>query len=444
MAQEDSVLVFVELTSKTEGETVQRVNATIEIGSEVMYKVSNHKGFFTFYAEPGDAISFKFTHTQFNSTQEFRRISPKFRGDTIRYDFEMEFIPRQEFGDIVVSAPGIPKKVFPNDRLHVQDFEIQNNGDLLLLTYPKRLKKGTELVLFDGIDIKSNFQVPGMAEELVRDYRGNPHVMCKDAVYGIYATDETVGIAPMDKEYYMTYLAPIVDTNRTRVYFTTFNPDYPAFDYFAMDQLDTVYKKIMSIEDELMMELYRAEYKWVDVRTKLWAKNKEIRTGVDAEIWVGANYFTQSIYYKELYAPLFHRNDSLFVFDYYKDKLYTFDAAGDELDSVGIYHHYNPKSTGWEKNLIQDRETGQIYAVFDRAGYTYLGWVDTKTGEISQQVKLEYRYVDKVEIHNNFVYYIYREFESADKKTLYKERLPYKFGAGTVPSGDDIVLDEEE
>ena len=69
--------------------------------------------------------------------------------------------------------------------------------------------------------------------------------------------------------------------------------------------------------------------------------------------------------------------------------------------------------------------------------------VDTKSGEIKEHVKLEYRYVDKVEIHDNFVYYIYREFESADKKTLYRERLPYNFGAGSMPDGDEVVLEED-
>ena len=35
-------------------------------------------------------------------------------------------------------------------------FEIQNNGDLILLTYPKRLKKGSELILYDGREVKKN------------------------------------------------------------------------------------------------------------------------------------------------------------------------------------------------------------------------------------------------------------------------------------------------
>ena len=392
----DSVVVIVEIRSATEDETVQNVVTTIEIGSKSIYRTSSQKGVFSFKAHVGNGITFKLNHTQFESSKVFERISPKCRKDTINYVFKMKTIKTQQLNDIVIPAPGIPMVVYQSPRLHVQDFEIQNNGDILLLAYPRQLKKGSELLLYDGLKVRSKFQVPGLAEEIIRDYRGNPHVVCKDAIYGIHATDEKIEISTVDKQYYLTYLAPIVDTNKTRMYFSNFNPDYPAFEYFAFDQRDSAYKKIMEIEDALMMELYRSEYKWVDVRTKLWAKNKELATGIDAEIWVGANYFTQSLYYKELYAPMFHRNDSLFVFDYYKDKLYTFDERGDALDSVGIYHHYNPKSIGWKKNLMQDRVTGEVYALFDRAGYSYLGWVDTKTGEIKEQVKLAHRYVEKI------------------------------------------------
>jgi hypothetical protein len=216
---------------------------------------------------------------------------------------------------------------------------------------------------------------------------------------------------------------------------------YPAFDYFAFDQLDSVYKRIAEIEDELMMELYRSEYKWVDVRTKLWAKYKELETGIDAEVWVGANYFTQSLYYKELYAPMFGKNDTFYVFDYYKDLLLSFDRNGEPLDSVSIYHHYNPKYTGWAKQLLQDRQTGMIYALYEKDGFTYLGLMDLKTGEVSEKVKLAFKYVDKVLVYNNSVYYIYRPFESAQKKFLYKERLPYQFEKAKIPQGKEILME---
>lgn len=441
---QDSVVVVIQLVDGKSADPIQNVTGTFVANGETWSSESRSKGQITLKSPKGITIAASFKHYSYNPTTKELKIGKGYVDDSIFFEVKMEFVRVQELEATDVTAPGIPQLVYKSTRLHVQDFEVLADGRLVLLTYPKRLEKGSELLLYDGEKVINTFGVPGVATNLVRDYRGNPHVVCEENVFGIHVNGNTIGISSLEKEYFVKYVAPIVDTNVTKLYFSTFNPDYPAFEYFAYDQLDSTYLKIVGIEDELMMELYRAEYKWMDVRTKLWAKNKEIQTGIDAEVWVGANYFTQSIYYKELYAPLFHRNDSLFVFDYYKDKLFTFDATGSKMDSVGIYHHYQPKQTGWKKQLIQDRITGEIYAIYDRAGYAYIGWVDTKTGEINEYVRLDKRYADKIEINGNYVYYVYREFESIDKKHLWKQRLPYDFGAGTVdlPGGDEAELNE--
>jgi hypothetical protein len=429
---QDSVVVVIELKDSKEKDPINNANGTFAFNGEKKLSTSRN-GKFILKTSVGTSINANITHKAFESIYRTAKIPKNYQYDTIAFQYEMDFDMKiQDIEGVVVPAPGIPKIVYKSKRLHVQDFEVLEDGRLVLLTYPKRLKKGSELLLYDGSRVVNTFSVPGVATDLVRDYRGNPHVVCKENVFGIHVNQDKISISNLPKEYFTKYIAPIVDTNTSKMYFSTFNPDYPAFEYFSYDQLDSTYLKIVGIEDELMMELYRAEYKWVDVRTKLWAKNREIQTGIDAEVWVGANYFTKSIYYKEVYAPLFHRNDSLFVFDYYKDKLYTYDAGGDVLDSTSILHHYRPRKTGWKKHLIQDRTTGEIYALYDRAGYSYLGWIDTKTGEITQQVKLNKRYAEHIKIDGNYVYYVYREFESIDKKHLWKERLPYDFGAGTV------------
>jgi hypothetical protein len=138
---------------------------------------------------------------------------------------------------------------------------------------------------------------------------------------------------------------------------------------------------------------------------------------------------------------MFHKDDTLFVFDHYKDLIFKYSAVGDLIDSVPIYHHYNPKSTGWKNQMVQDRITGQIYAVFDKAGFSYLGNIDLNTGKINELVRLEFRYVDKIAVHNNTVYYVYRPFESVQKRFLYSESLPYKFKKSTVPYGTDTSIE---
>lgn len=430
-SQEDSVVIKIQIQDERYGEPIKNVIAVIS-ASDTLYGTSNSKGVIHRTVKVPGLVNVKVSHSQFLSDEITKRITLKSVGDTVVFNFKLEFIKSQNVDSIVVYAPGSPQVVFSSPKLHVEDYELMKNGEILLLTYQKRLKKGSELKLFDGNRITSSFQVPDEALELVHDFRGNAHVVCENNVYGVHQLEGKVGLSTLGKSYYMTYLAPILDTNASKMYFSNFNKDYPAFEYFSFDRLDSVYKKIMKIEDDLMMELYRSEYKWVDVRTKLWAKNKEIQTGIDAEIWVGANYFTQSIYYKEVYAPLFHKNDTIYVFDYYKDLLFKYDKEGDVIDSIGIYHHYNPRSTGWQREVVQDNKTGEVYAVFERAGYTYIGRIDLETGEIPEQVRLEHRYIQKISVSGNHVYYVYRPFESVQKKYLYRERLPYSFSTQQV------------
>ena len=436
-------MVSIKFVDQKTGDLIPNVNASLNVfdgdNMDSSYNAtSNYKGSLVFSLSKfklGKTLSFVFNHPIYEVLSKIVR--PKSDFDTLKLEIALDPTKVRELKQVVVKAPGVPDTVFHSERLSVADFEIQKNGDIILLTYPKQLQKGSEVLLFDGVNIKSNFQVNDEAKYLVREYRWNTHIICKEKVFGLYLSDNLIELGQIPKDYFFKYVAPIVDTNASKMYFSNFNKDYPAFDYFVYDLFDSTYRTILNIKDDLMMELYRSEYKWVDVRTKLWAKNKERETGIDAQIWVGANYFTQSIYYKEVYAPLFHRNDSVFVFDYPKDRLVIFNRLGESLDTISIYHHYQPKKTGWQKQLIQDNITGVIYAQYEKDGNMYLGIVDIKTGEINEKVKLHYKYVEKIRVYNNKVYYVYRPFESTQKRFLYKEKLPYNFKSSYVYYGSN-------
>jgi len=441
--QKDSAILIITVSDSRTAEGINNVKSTFTFSFSETPKIkfTNGSGKTSLFVFPNTIVNYDFSHPLYSSFSKSKKIGNVKNGDTILVDVELNPITSRTLREVVVRPPGTPDTVFNSEELSVADFEVLHDGRLVLLVYPKQLKKGSELLLYDGYQVISSFDIPDVAEEIFRDFRGNAQVICKENVFGLELENDKVNIVQLPKDYFMSYIAPIIDTSTTKMFFSNFNKDYPAFDYFAYDQLDSAYKKIVKIEDELMMELYRSEYKWVDVRTKLWAKQKEIETGIDAEIWVGANYFTQSIYYKELYAPMFVKNDSIFVFNYYKDQLMIFDKNGEALDSLAIYHHYNPKLTGWQKKIIQDRYTGNIYAIFDKDGYSSVGLIDLSNGEISEKVKLSFRYVEKIRIHNNYIYYVYRPFESAQRKFLYRERLPYSFGASQVPQGMETSIE---
>ncbi|MFA7274396.1 MAG: hypothetical protein WC044_11030 [Crocinitomicaceae bacterium] len=347
--------------------------------------------------------------------------------DTLKLVIRLRPENIQIIKEVVVKAPGAVDTVFSSSRLHVEDFEVLKNGNMVLLTYPKRLKSGSEVLLYDGQSILQSLSVPDQAERLEKDYRGNVHVICKDRVITLLTEGNVLKIAQLDRPYFYRYIAPILDTNGENLYYSDFNKNYPEFSYWKFDQEDTLYEKFRTVRDDLMMELYRSEYKWVDVRTKLWAKNLEFETGIDAEIWVGANYFTQSVYYKELYAPFFKVNDELLVFDYYRNELFFHDTLGLALGSSDIHHHLDKKTTGWKSAILQDPVNDNLYGWYEKSGTSYLGKIDTKTGEVIAKYQLNFKYLEKIEVNDDFVYYVYRPFESQQKKYVYRERLPDTF-----------------
>jgi hypothetical protein len=384
---------------------------------------SNETGFFEFETSTKGRINITCTHPDYETFERTFDLDL----DSMYFEVRMRASKIQVLKEITVKAPGAVDTVFSSSRLHVEDFEVLNDGNLVLLTYSKRLTKGSEILLYDGEKIINTFPVAAKATHLENDYRGNVHVICADRVFTIIPQGNNLQIAQLEKDYYYRYVAPILDTNGMELYYSDFATNYPEFSFWKYDQVDSTYDKFRTIRDDLMMELYRAEYKWVDSRTRLWAKKMQQESGIDAEIWVGANYFTQSVYYKQLYAPFFKVDNKLYVFDYYSEQMFTHELSGELISSVDIDHHLNKKQTGWKNELLQDQVTGSVYAWFEKAGVSYLGKIDLITGEITEKYELNFQYLDKIVIHDNFVYYVYRPFESMQKKFLYKQKLPKDF-----------------
>jgi len=71
--------------------------------------------------------------------------------------------------------------------------------------------------------------------------------------------------------------------------------------------------------------------------------------------------------------------------------------------------------------MVQDPITKKIYTMYDDAGYTDMYEINLSDGKRKDKFTLFYRYVENTQVYNNEVFYIYRPFESLQKKYLYKE-----------------------
>ena len=418
---QEHVTVKGVVTDSITGQPVQDVGVYDQ--STGYYRaITNRRGIFYFSVKPQNQMQIAFRHLGYEryfyviTAQDFR----KAEGDTLTIFIRLKQ-GSIELKDKDILSDKKPDTVYGSVHYSVADFEFVDN-QMVLLVYEKQLSKGAYVIIPGSRgEILSRQFVPDEAVRLFRNFRGEIFVVGKTAYYQVVIRKDEIFLFPMDVEVFENFHAIVNDTLEDKFYYSNYSDLYPAFTYYCSRRDDTTRSVLREIEDKFVMELYRSEYKYVDTKTKLWAARQEVSTGIDKEIWVGASSFTQSLYYKTLYAPLFVVSDTVVVFDHHNDYLFRYDAQDKLIDSIPIAYHKTKNTNQWEKPLIRDPKTGKIYAVFLRGAHFYLKEIIPTTGEVVQVRKLYYRFVDNIRVYDGKVYYVYRPFESSQRKFLYSE-----------------------
>ncbi len=398
-------------------------NVKVIYGGKQVAK-TNRDGEYSFKVTFQKEDTVKFDGFSFDPTSRVltsRMAKRKVVGDTLFW--KPVYLKFHQFKEVAILAQKVDT-VFGSPEFSVEDFELFEDDKLLLLAYEKTLNKGAKILLTDAKqEILSRYTVPGDAQYLYRDYADHVFVVCKEKVYMINVRSDVISLLPVPLEDYYGFHERVIDTIGNNYYYSNYNELYPAVKFFMTERGDTAHHELYEVKDDFMMELYRAQFKYVSGRDKLWAYRKEQETGIDKEVWIGASSFTQDILYKPVYAPLFVVRDTVLVFDQYKKQLLKFDSDNDEVEVVPVTYHINMKGEKWEQPLIRDEVSDKIYALYNSGGYMFLKDVNYYNGATTNPFKLNNRFVENIQIRGGYAYYIYRPFESLQKKFLYREKL---------------------
>lgn len=409
---------------KDEVGDVIRTNVRIsQIKSPQFFTHSENSGTFIlpydYAGDENDGILIHSTWFQNKRIKITKRQVKRTIKDTLYLTIQLPYITLE---GPVIKREKAPDIVFGDPVLGVHDFELHQDK-LVLLTFEKSMRKGAEIALANEKEIISRLPVPGTAVKLFKDYLDRIFVICKEQVFECSIGKDNIVLNKVDREVFYERIWLVIDTLSNQFYYSNINELYPAFEYFTQKFTDTLSNRFHHVENELIMDLYRAEYKYASGQEKLWAVRKEMATGIDKEIWMGAKYFTNSIYYKVPYAPLFIQNNQVLIFDHYQDYLFKYDVNNQVIDSVPIYYHKLTRPVRWEQPLIADEITEEVYSLFMKQGHFQLKKINTETGFTSTAFQVYYKFVEAIKIANGFVYYIYRPYESAQERFIYRESI---------------------
>lgn len=372
----------------------------------------------------GEKLQLKITHLSYRDTI----IRPKnFHTDTLELTKLVNELKQIE----VDSKPYI---VFKSDEYHVFDYEFLGDS-LLILTYEreKMFRRSNEqsqslymgcqlLVVSPAGNILTRRMLTDEIIGFYRDPLNQLYIKSHKAVYALEFTTRLV-LSPLDKKSFEEQIEPLKTAIGNQYVVDNYRWHYPEFSYYSFERGSDSLKLIRTIKDDFTMELLRAEYKYMNNRDKLWAYRKELETGIDKEVISAYKTgFQSSLYYQELYAPIFKSDSSLLIFDHHAGFIYSHSLDEHYKDSVEL-NYIGQTRMKFDDKVLKDPITDSFFSVFKKGVSKHLGRIDLSTGKVEALTKLYYPFPENIKIQNGSAFYLYRKPESQNFTYLFAEKL---------------------
>ncbi|MCU0434843.1 MAG: hypothetical protein MUC87_15415 [Bacteroidia bacterium] len=422
-AQGQTKRLYVQGQVRTSRDGKPLEGAMIRVRQPPASSLAGNEGRYILFTEnrPGIVIEYSFT----GHTPQRKTLTPELlrscNGDTLTLNITLV---AETYVLPTVDVKSGPDTVIGSYRYFIEDYLFIDSNRFLLLTFEKNLK-AARIMLAEGQKILSAADVPAEATELYRDYMGFNNVLCKDSAFRIKILpgNKLLLMALPYRDYTARYF-PCIDTVGPHILFSNYNRDYPQFSYYLYHPADTTAFRIRTIADWPLLNQYNWEFDFLQPKDRLYARKMELYLGVDKRIIAATmTGFTHSPQYTPLYAPLFFIRDTIFIFDHYANQLFRYTKYLALIDSLPISYHHPKNWREWDRALIRDEVTGEVYARFEKNGYYTLKRIDLHTGQITGTFRITKQFVKHIRIRNGQVYYLWHNYETPEKKMLWKEPL---------------------
>jgi len=311
----------------------------------------------------------------------------------------------QEIGEVTVSAQKITK-VIRGDTLNILDYEV--DGDrLILFASPYRHMSDVRIYLTT---------LSGEVLDYLQVTRAGKWF------YDPETRTPTIEYLRQDFTGQVNYL----DRVSVREVRHAFDKLYFAYETQYPDFLGSVMSVACELEGNLVLQggFTSANFTWYYGRSS--QVNKIIKTVRDKHT---------GLYAKAVVAPLFRKENELYIFDFYNGHIEVFDSDLISIRKIPIdfqfrlvsdfpsIQYQDVDSHDFTRKILFDEKTGKAYAFYRMrsSGRQLLREVDLETGKIGKQTEIpDFPNISTIRIDDNVVYFLY------DTKVFPFYRLLYR------------------
>jgi len=395
--------------------------AHIKIHNQNIITKTDEQGAFNMYFYAQKRTTLVISHTSYQTTYEVVNAEK----DTLNLTINLEK-KTVELTTFTVEDNSKPIAVFKSVEISIADYEFSKDN-FIFIAYEKNPAKDSKLYLVDKQQtILATHFIPCEPIELYTDYLGHINLICKKAIYRIEISNQNqITLYKLPLEDFYQLIKPVIDTLGKSIIFSDFLQQFPRFKYYAFNTEDTTMSIIKEVVHKDMDWQYQYEYYDLNNAEKQFAKRmaKKYKDYDKHDIAAAMTGFASNFMYEEVYAPLFIINDTIHIFDHYENEIAKFIYDTVPTASVNIDYHIQQNGSKWKKQLFMDELNGDIYALFLKQGYFILKKINTQTGSVISETKLQHQFVSKIKIKDGYVYYTYKPQQTLQKKFLFKEKL---------------------
>lgn len=360
-------------------------------------------------------------HFQYKNYLEVVR-APLHVSDTVYLDIVLEGKETQ-LEEVTVNASRVIW-AYPKAHTHIIDYALVDNEVLLVAREDQKYF----LRRIDSIGDKIVDQrIKKSPVGLFEDCSGGIHLVYPDSIFELKLIRNSIGmLRGYTYEETMGVLGPCALASWDNFILKNLGPHNKSLDYYKVERDSKNYSLLYTtIDRKQMREL--DEYAAInDIPVQLYNKNAyrlasyQRPTASDRQKFQNQAFY-QQVLSKPLYAPIFEINDSIYIYDHFKDSALVYTPSGKFIRSFQFSYHY---FENWKNKLYVNEEKTKLYAKYESEGLTVLRQINPSTGKVINVNFIEkHIYPINIQIRKNMVYYVYKLYTDNSIHYLYKQPL---------------------
>lgn len=374
---------------------------------------------------------FVLMHTRSEATLRFSLLGHEPVSLTLQTDGpSVNVILRQKAGEL--DAVSIHAQKLPKLAPSVCDYDFLDEY-ILLLQYKNGSARSRLLVLDNrDMEVRDSLDVPPKARGLYRDCLGNVHLLRQDSVspvryergklhlgQGVSVSafetyPEPCVAAAIDRMYLQKKEAPyILETKNFKIHGANLSVRY-----YQMDRLTRQPEMLLSIIDSTGLRERKDMAGYAERIRLTHGAISNVPPGVlmdDFDL-----FFTETVFLKDVYAPLFVIADTAYVFDMLHAQLSAYGRQKERLFSLPLNFQ---KDRRWIRNILKDPKTERVYTLFDTPEGFELREIDLRSGNATNRYAIPLPYIDNIRVEAGYVYFLYRRTQNSVVYYLSRMRL---------------------